>query len=187
MKKYLITSRQYYSDTPAVFRKILHESLKNHLPDFALYRDKHNPSYKLQAEHFVETCMQFESIKAFLHQDAKLARSLGANGVHLTSKQFDEIKKAKNLGLEVCISTHTIDELKMAKELCADYATFSPIFDTPGKGEAKGVEALKEAVESVDIKIFALGGIVSDEQVHKLHAANPYGFASIRYFYDKGV
>ena len=186
MKKYLITSRQYYSDTPAVFRKILHETFKKHLPDFALYRDKYNPAYKLQAEHFVETCRQFEGIKPFLHQDAKLAHSLGADGVHLTSKQFDEIKKAKELGLEVCISTHTIDELKMAKELCADYATFSPIFETPGKGEAKGVEALKEAVESVELKIFALGGIVSDEHIEKLKGINPYGFASIRYFYDRG-
>ncbi len=185
MKKYLITSRQYYSDTPAVFRKILHETFKKHLPDFALYRDKFNPDYKLQAEHFVETCRQFQGVKPFLHQDAKLARSLGADGVHLTSKQFDEIKKAKEFGLEVCISTHTLDELAMAQELCADYATFSPIFDTPAKGEAKGVEALKEAVEKFDIKIFALGGIVDEEHVRLLQDAAPYGFASIRYFYDR--
>ena len=185
MKKYLITSRQYYSDTPAVFRKILHETFKNHLPDFALYRDKFNPDYALQAEHFVETCRQFEGIKSFLHQDAKLAASLGADGVHLTSKQFDEIKKAKKLGLEVCVSTHTIEELKVVKELCADYATFSPVFETPAKGEPKGIEALKEAVESVDIKIFALGGVVSADHVRELEAAKPFGFASIRYFYQK--
>ena len=185
MKKYLITSRQYYSDTPAVFRKILHETLKTHLPNFALYRDKFNPDYPLQAEHFIETCRQFDGIKSFLHQDSKLAQTLGADGVHLTSKQFDKIKKAKELGLEVCVSTHSIEELKMVQELCADYATFSPIFKTPGKGDPKGIEALKKAVESVDIKIFALGGIVSDKQVKLLEAAKPYGFASIRYFYEK--
>ncbi len=185
MKKYLITSRIYYSDTPAVFRKILHETLKNHLPDFALYRDKHNPAYALQAEHFIETCRQFSDIKAFLHQDPKLAHALGADGVHLTSSQFDRIKEAKKLGLEVCVSTHSLQELQMAQELCADYATFSPIFQTPAKGEPKGIKALKEAVESIDIKIFALGGIVTKEQIKALEAAAPYGFASIRYFYDK--
>ena len=185
MKKYLITSRQFYTDTPAVFRKILHERIKTHLPEFVLYRDKNNPAYALQAEHTVETCRQFEGVKSFLHQDPKLASSLGADGVHLTSKQFDLIKSAKDLGLEVCVSTHTIEELQMVEELCADYATYSPIFPTPTKGEPKGVEGLKKALQSVEkLKIFALGGIVSDLHVKKLEEVAPYGFASIRYFYE---
>ena len=183
MKKYLITSRQFYTDTPAVFRSILHERLVLHHPDFVLYRDKFDPNYALMAEYAVQTCRAFEGIKAFVHQDPKLAKALGADGVHLTSKQFDLIKKAKDMDLEVIVSTHSIEELYMVKELCADYATFSPVFSTPGKGEPKGVEALAQAVEDVDIKIFALGGIVAHEDVQKIEAVNPYGFASIRYFY----
>ena len=62
MKKYLITSRQYYTDTPAVYRSILHERLREHLPDFALYRDKFNPKYAEQATHHVEACRQFEGV-----------------------------------------------------------------------------------------------------------------------------
>jgi len=185
MKKYLITSRQFYSDTPAVFRSILHERIKMHLPDFVLYRDKANPAYALQAEHTVEVCRQFMGVKSFLHQDPKLAHALGADGVHLTSKQFDRIKEAKELGLEVCVSTHTIEELKMVEELCADYATYSPIFPTPHKGAAKGIEGLQEALLSVEkLKIFALGGIISQKELKQLQEANPYGFASIRYFYE---
>ena len=184
MKRYLITSRQYYTDTPAVFRSILHERLALHHPDFVLYRDKFEPNYASMAEYAVQTCRAFEGIKAFVHQDAKLAKALGAEGVHLTSKQFDEIKKAKDMNLEVIVSTHSIEELHMVKELCADYATFSPIFATPGKGEPKGVEALAQAVEEVDIKIFALGGIVTPDDVKKIEPARPYGFASIRYFYE---
>ena len=185
MKKYLITSRQFYTDTPAVFRSILHERIAMYKPEFVLYRDKANPAYPLQAEHTVEVCRQFEGVKSFIHQDPKLAHSLGANGVHLTSKQFDRIKQAKELGLEVCVSTHTIEELKMVEELCADYATYSPIFPTPHKGEAKGVEELKKALESVEkLKIFALGGIISQKEVEQLQNIAPYGFASIRYFYE---
>ncbi len=183
MKSYLITSRQYYTDTPAVFRSILHERVAAHRPDFVLYRDKFDPNYALMAEYAVQTCRAFESVKVFVHQDFKLANALGADGVHLTSKQFDVIKKAKNAGLEVIVSTHSIEELHMVEELCADYATFSPVFATPGKGEPKGIAALKRAVEEVDIKIFALGGIVTPEDVKKIESAHPYGFASIRYFY----
>ena len=187
MKSYLITSRQYYTDTPAVFRSILHERLAVHHPDFVLYRDKFDPNYALMAEYALQTCRAFEDIKTFVHRDAKLAKALGADGVHLTSKQFDEIKRAKDMDLEVIVSTHSIEELHMVKELCADYATFSPIFATPGKGEPKGVAALAKAVEEVDMKIFALGGIVTPEDVKKVAEANPYGFASIRYFYEDHI
>ena len=184
MKKYLITSRSFYTDTPPVFRSILHERLAKTLPDFVLYRDPVEPRYAEMAEYALQTCRAFENIKAFLHKDAALAKKLHADGVHLTSKQFGEIAHAKDLGLEVIVSTHTLEELYYVKELGADYATFSPIFSTPGKGEPKGVEALKAAIEQVDMRIFALGGIVTPEHVQQISSASPYGFASIRYFYE---
>ncbi len=182
MTKYLITSREHYTDTPAVFRSILQESLKKHLPDFALYRDKQNPHYATQADHFLDVCKNFHGLKAFLHQDYKLAAKLGADGVHLTSVQFDDIPHAKELGLEVIISTHTHDEIYIAEAMGADYVTYSPIFITPNKGEPKGVENLKEIVAMTDIAIFALGGIISKKEVEALRESGVFGFASIRYF-----
>jgi thiamine-phosphate pyrophosphorylase len=182
MKKYLITSREHYTDTPAVFRAILQESFKKHLPEFALYRDKHNPHYATQAEHFLDVCKNFYGMKAFLHQEYQLAAKLQADGVHLTSQQFDDIKPAKDLGLEVIISTHTRDEIERAQKLGADYVTYSPIFSTPNKGIPKGIEELKKVVAMYDISIFALGGITQEEQVKEVATTNVYGFASIRYF-----
>ncbi len=183
MKSYLITSKEYYSDTPKFFTKKLQQSLDRHNPDFVLYRDKENKNYHILAKVFVDICHDFETVKPFLHQDYNLAKELNANGVHLTSHQFDDIKSAKKLGLEVIISTHTLDEVKLAKNLGADYVTFSPVFYSPKKGKPKGLDELKKAVE-VGIKVFALGGIVTQKEVKKLYEANPYGFASIRYFYS---
>ncbi len=183
MKKYLITSREFYTDTPAVFRKILHEQFIEHMPEYALYRDKSNPNYTIQAEHFVEVCNQFMGTKGFIHRDYALARQLHTHGVHLTSTQFDDIKSAKALGLEVIISTHTHEEVLKAKELGADAVTYSPIFTSPGKGEPKGVEDLKTLLKLTDIPIFALGGVVTQKQIEILETTEIYGFASIRYFY----
>ena len=76
MHKYLITSREFYTDTPAVFRSILREQFITHLPDYALYRDKTNPHYDTQAEDFVDVCNQFEGIKSFIHQKTDLAKNL---------------------------------------------------------------------------------------------------------------
>jgi len=185
MKKYLITSREFYTDTPAIFRNIVHEQCQIHMPEYALYRDKSNPNYDIQAAHFVEVCRQFEGIKSFIHRDADLAKELVANGVHFTSAQFDEIPHAKELGLEVVISTHTHEEVLKAEQLGADGVTYSPIFSSPGKGEPKGVDDLKELVEKSNIKVFALGGIVEPRHVDMIKEAKPYGFASIRYFYSE--
>lgn len=152
------------------------------MPDFALYRDKESSEYATNAQNFVQMCKPIKTLKLFLHQDYELANTLGATGVHLTSTQFDDIPKAKDLGLEVIISTHTLDDVHMAEAMGADYVTYSPIFETPEKGEPKGVDDLKELISMVDVKVFALGGIISDEQVRALEKSNAYGFASIRYF-----
>lgn len=171
MKKYLITSSAS-----------CHEQLKVHLPEFALYRDKSNTHYDTLASNFVEVCNQFESIKCFIHQKVDLAQKLGACGVHLTSQQFEGIGYAKELGLEVIISTHTHEEVLKAQKLGADYVTYSPIFASPDKSEPKGIDDLKELLKKCDIKIFALGGIVDSYHIESINKTGTYGFASIRYF-----
>lgn len=172
MKQYLITS-----DIDSLKTQIMH-----YKPEYVLYRDKTNPNYSLGAKEFIDICSNYNKIKFFLHQDLELASKLGLTGVHLTSLQFDEIVKAKALGLEVIVSTHTYDEVLKAEKLGADGVTYSPIFHSPGKGEPKGVEDLRALVKKSNINIFALGGIIAEEQLKEVETSGAYGFASIRYF-----
>ncbi|MGE4396885.1 MAG: thiamine phosphate synthase [Sulfurimonas sp.] len=183
MQKYLITSEEFYGTTPELFRSKLHIQLKKHKPSYALYRDKTNPDYKELAAVFADVCKEYSGLKCFVHQDAELAYSLGVSGVHLTSAQFEEIQEAKRMGLFVIISTHSKEEVLRARKLGADAVTYSPIFASPRKGEPKGVEELKKILNISDIKVFALGGIVTKEQVEMIERSKAYGFASIRYFY----
>ena len=184
MKKYLITSREFYTDTPAVFRSILRERLAKHTPDFALYRDKMNPRYSEQAEDFVEVCQQFIDIKCFIHSDVQLAHRLNAYGVHLTSNEFEKIRLAKDYGLNVVVSTHSLEDVIKAQNLGADMVTYSPIFSTPNKGKPKGIDDLQDLLAKVSIKVIALGGIVTQKEINLLKDIKVYGFASIRYFTD---
>jgi len=172
LKRYLITSPEFYTDAQVL----------KHRADYALYRDKTNPDYDKSAKHFVELCESQENLKSFIHQKVDLAKELKATGVHLTSQQFDEIVHAKKLNLEVIISTHTHEEVLKAQVLGADAVTYSPIFASPNKGTPKGIEDLKELLSKCDINVFALGGIIDEEQVQLIEKVKPYGFASIRYF-----
>ena len=145
-----------------------------------VYRDKNNSHYPHNAKIFVECAKGFD--KVLLHGDYLLADELGATGIHLKSTQFNDIIKAKKLGLFVVVSTHTLAEALKAQNLGADMITFSPVFDTPNKGEAVGLDALKYVTSSLSIPVIALGGILTQEQIASCAKVGAKGFASIRYF-----
>ena len=181
IKSYLITDPKYHGIDLVSLQNIL----SVHRPDFALYRDKDNLEYKFFSIRFLEICSQFETIKSMLHGDINLAFTLGAYGVHLTSLQFGEIKKAKELGLFTVISCHSENEMLKAQKLGADAVTFSPIFSTPNKGEPKGLAELQRMVDKMSIPIIALGGITTETEVKAVASTGCYGFASIRYFVEE--
>jgi len=158
------------------------ELIDKYHPDFLLYRDKKNVNYHDEALQFVTLCSKVKNLKYFLHQDVDLAKKLGATGVHLNSLQSEEIEYAKSLNLEVIISTHFLEEVQEAQERGADYVTYSPIFVSPHKGKPKGIDDLNSLLQKTDIRVFALGGIVTQEEVNLIKQSAAYGFASIRYF-----
>ncbi len=181
MKSYLITDPKYYKDTNS-FEKYLISIYQNKKPSFACFRDKSNKDFDTFAEIFVKISKYFEIEKILINQNIQTALKFKAHGVHLTSSQFNQIEYAKEQGLYVIISTHSKKEALLAKKLGADAITFSPIFKTPNKGEPKGIKELKRVVKEVDIKCFALGGIVGEREINLCKKSGCYGFASIRYF-----
>ncbi len=182
MKKYLITSPEFYTNIPEIFAKKLEEQLQKHQPDFVLLRDKQTSDYHSLAVVFMQVLQKYPNSKAFIHEDVSLAHALNAHGVHLTGNSFHKIKEAKQKNLEVVVSTHTKEEVMKVEKEGADYVSYSPIFDTPNKGKPKGIDDLKELLSLTNINVFALGGIVNDKEVILINETKVYGFASIRYF-----
>lgn len=158
----------------------LNQALKR--ADMILYRDKITTSYAQNAKAFMLKAQKENFSKILLHGDYRLAYDLKADGIHLTSQQFDEIEEAKALGLFVVVSTHTLEEASTAREKGADMITLSPIFSTPNKGEPKGLDFLLKVSNAIDIPIIALGGILTQEQIEACREHGARGFASIRYF-----
>lgn len=184
IKSYLITDPSFYTSDPQIcLEKLLHAK-KQYQPDYICLRDKCNADYKTLATHIAHSSLKNTATKLYLHTDCELASFLGCDGVHLPSHAVSCIAKAKSLGLEVIISTHSLDEALMAQKEGADAITFSPIFHSPGKGEPLGLEKLKEINDKIRVKCFALGGIINTEQVKACEAVGVYGFASIRFFVD---
>ena len=177
MKRYLITDPSSYSSS------YLNNIYKRYLVDYVCFRDKENTKdLEKLAYEFLEISKNHNIKKTLINTHVDLAIKLGFWGVHLNSKQAYMISHAKKSNLFVIISTHSIEEALKAEQKGADAITFSPIFKTPDKSKPKGIKALKELSSILNIKCFALGGVVSQKEIDECKKANIYGFASIRYF-----
>jgi len=177
-----ITDPNYYTRETDTLIQTLHVVLSKKRVDFITLRDKTATNYEELAKVFLLLRQDFPKTRFLLHSDFNLASKLGAFGVHLPSSSLDKIGIAKSKGLWVIASTHSLEEALFAQNEGVDAITFSPIFETPGKGEPKGLEKLKEIKGKISTKLFALGGIVTQSHIDAVEDAGADGFASIRFF-----
>lgn len=184
MKRYLITDPFFYSSTACLFAKKLQEVLLQEEVDFVCIRDKESSDYEALIQS-ANPIIRNSQAKLIVHRDLAVAKNNHAYGIHLPYIYKADIQKAKEVGLFVIASVHTLQEALHVQELGADAITYSPIFYTPNKGKPKGLEKLKEINDKIDIHCFALGGIIEEEHIQACRKAGVYGFASIRYFLKK--
>jgi thiamine-phosphate pyrophosphorylase len=113
---------------------------------------------------------------------ADVAVAAGADGVHLPSDGVPAVALRRRFGASLLlgVSTHRVEEVERARDAGADYATFGPIWETPGKGPAQGVAELARAA-ACGLPVYALGG-VTIARFGEVAAAGAAGVAAIRLF-----
>ena len=176
--------RYAISDPSVMNVKDPHPYLKNIAgrADFFLYRDKQNFNYMYDAKAVVEAARAYPFSKVLLHRDMWLVPTLEADGVHLSGTQRADIPKAKSMGLFVLYSAHSLEDARDAQKFGADMVTLSPVFESPDKGEALGLDILQNVCRSLNIPVIALGGVTDNAKIEAVERAGADGFASIRYF-----
>jgi len=81
----------------------------------------------------------------------------------------------------VGVSTHSVVRAVHAETEGADFITFGPVFETASKlhyGEPQGLEKLNEVSSSVNIPVFAIGG-VTPERAKACMAQGAWGVAVV--------
>lgn len=112
---------------------------------------------------------------------ADVAAAAGADGVHLpeTGLPPGAVKRIFP-NLSVGVSTHSVDRAVTAAQSGADYIFYGPVFSTPGKGNAIGLESLEILCEVMTrTPVIGLGGIDAGNCVSILDAGAA-GIAAIR-------
>ena len=116
------------------------------------------------------------------------AQALGA-GVH-AGQRGPDLASAVGLPL-VGFSAHSATQALVAQRAGADYVTFSPVFRTRTHPDAApaGLDALRRAVEAVDIPVLALGGLTAPRArlAGAVGASGAAAIASLLFAYDPAV
>ena len=130
--------------------------------------------------------------RLLVNDRADIALAAGCDGVHLTTRSLEaryvrQMVAARSTQTDflIGVSAHTLAEARVARDGGADFATFSPIFETPSKlayGAPVGLDRLAVAARTLaPFPLLALGGITLGNAAQAL-GAGARGIAAIRLF-----
>jgi len=121
-------------------------------------------------------------LRVLVNGRVDVALAAGADGVHLPADGLPVAALRARFGPGVLIgrSAHRLPEVESARDAGADYVTFGPVYETPGKGAPVGLGELARAA-AAGIPVYALGGVTL-ERFGELAGAGVAGVAAIRLF-----
>jgi len=173
---FLITDRRLAGDLPGAVAKAL--AVVPRGAAAVQLREKDLPTSKLLelARALVAVCRP-RGAPLLINDRPDVALASAADGVHLTGGSVSVEEARSLLGQRLIgASCHTPAELEARAG--ADFATFSPIFPSPGKGDPLGLGALASAARS-PVPLFALGGVDASNAGDVIEAG-AQGVAAIR-------
>lgn len=141
-------------------------------PEAVILREKDlsETEYAKLAEEVYNITTSYD-VRLIIHTYINVARELGINTVHMSlhnmreyRKEFiDNVNKINNI--KTGCSTHSVEEAVEARNMGASYITAGHVYATDcKKGLApRGLDFLKNVCDSVDIPVYAIGGINIDD------------------------
>lgn len=141
-------------------------------PEAVILREKNlsETEYAKLAEEVYNITTSYD-VRLIIHTYINVARELGINTVHMSlhnmreyRKEFiDNVNKINNI--KTGCSIHSVEEAVEARNMGASYITAGHVYATDcKKGLApRGLDFLKNVCDSVDIPVYAIGGINIDD------------------------
>jgi len=149
-------------------------------------REKDMPASKLlQIAKELSAKLNKYKTKLLINERLDVAILSNSSGVHSPAAGISnpDIRKYSNL-LVSGRSVHSKAEAVKAEKDGFDYILFGPVFRTPAKikyGKPQGLDRLKKVCSSVNIPVFAVGGI-TPKRAKKCINCGAYGIAGVREF-----
>ncbi|MEP7156181.1 MAG: Nudix family hydrolase [Betaproteobacteria bacterium] len=122
--------------------------------------------------------------KVLVNSDVALAKRVGADGVHLTAAQLQQIGVRPEFPL-VAGSTHGRADIERAAQLKLDFVVLGAVKETPTHpGRAPlGWESFAEIAKTAPLPVYALGGLKRAD-LHRAMEHGAHGIAMQRGLFD---
>ncbi len=129
-------------------------------------KDLNDAEYEVLAREVMKLCDE-KNVRCILHSHVEVALKLKPKGVHLPLheiEKLDETGRLKTFLSEfdfVGTSCHSVTEAKRAEALGCKYIFAGHIFETDCKAgtPGRGLDFLREVINSIKIPVYAIGGI----------------------------
>ena len=141
-------------------------------PEAIILREKDlsETEYAKLAEEVYNITTSYD-VRLIIHTYINVARELGINTVHMSLHNMREYRKEfidnvnKTNNIKTGCSIHSVEEAVEARNKGASYITAGHVYVTDcKKGLApRGLDFLKNVCDSVDIPVYAIGGINIDD------------------------
>ena len=141
-------------------------------PEAIILREKDlsETEYAKLAEEVYNITTSYD-VRLIIHTYINVARELGINTVHMSLHNMREYRKEfidnvnKTNNIKTGCSIHSVEEAVEARNMGASYITAGHVYATDcKKGLApRGLDFLKNVCDSVDIPVYAIGGIDIDD------------------------
>ena len=129
------------------------------------YRDKvGGPQVVLRNAALIRAALAGAECRLILNDRADLAALAGWDGVHVGQGDLlpEDARRVVGAGRWVGVSTHTVDEVRVADASSVDYVAVGPVFATGTKLNAEpvvGLEGVRRARALTSKPLVAIGGI----------------------------
>ena len=141
-------------------------------PEAVILREKDlsETEYAKLAEEVYNITTSYD-VRLIIHTYINVAKELGINTVHMSLHNMSEYRKEfidnvnKTNNIKTGCSIHSVEEAVEARNMGASYITAGHVYATDcKKGLApRGLDFLKNVCDSVDIPVYAIGGINIDD------------------------
>lgn len=170
---HLITDRRLAPDLPARLEAALEGAPPGAVAVHLREKDLGGAALLALARALRPAC-RAHGARLLVNDRLDVALAAGADGVHLPAAGVPpaEARRLLGPGALLGVSCHSAAEVERARAGGADFATFSPIWDTPSKrayGAPVGLAALAAAAR-LGLPLVALGGVAPDNAAQALEA-----------------
>lgn len=180
LKLYAVTDRSWLGN------ETLYEQVEKALKGGATMvqlREKEldEAAFRQEAEEILKLCRNYH-VPFIVNDNVELAKSIGADGVHIGQSDMELTRARELLGQDAIIgvTAKTVEQAKAAEAGGADYLGSGAVFGSSTKLDARPMDhaLLQEICESVHIPVVAIGGITG-ENVMKLSGRGMAGVAVV--------